>query len=103
MAKHPEVRIPWTIFHSHDPHLADVFVDVGNKHCGIVGLSDYLGGIPQHRIAFFGDQFTVHGNDVPARDGAVALWIDGVEETVEFASFVCARLRQLGTHEGDSA
>mmetsp|Transcript_5645 Transcript_5645/g.9734 ORF Transcript_5645/g.9734 Transcript_5645/m.9734 type:complete len:463 (+) Transcript_5645:21-1409(+) len=58
----------------------DVFVDVGDKGAGVLGLQAHLGLGPEACL-HVGDQFLSTGNDVAARGVCPTIWIKDPNET----------------------
>lgn len=72
----PPLTIPFCAFNGGH----DVWVDVGNKAEGVRVLQSYL-SIGPSQCLHVGDQFTISGNDIAARDVSPTLWICNPQET----------------------
>ena len=59
----------------------DVFVDIGNKRVGVVGLQEFLRVCPRQCL-HVGDQFLNTGNDHAARSCCPTVWVTQPSETV---------------------
>lgn len=72
----PPLFVPFCAFNGGH----DVWVDVGNKAEGVRVIQSYL-DIQSNQCLHIGDQFSISGNDIAARDVSPTLWICNPEET----------------------
>lgn len=89
----PPLCLPYCAFNGG----RDVWVDVGNKAEGLLVLQSFLGIIPSQCL-HVGDQFSISGNDMAARDVAPTLWICNPSET---RAVLRSLLRQMNHYELD--
>ncbi|KAJ1458572.1 IMP-specific 5-nucleotidase [Pelagophyceae sp. CCMP2097] len=80
---------------------SDVWVDIGNKKVGVVGVQAIC-GLDQHACLHIGDQFLNTGNDFAARGSCACLWITQPKETKLVLDQLLAVVDPQGTSNSDA-
>lgn len=87
----PPITIPYCVFNGG----RDAWIDIGNKSVGIQCLQAYFSLEPANCL-HVGDQFTLIGNDLAARQVCPTIWITKPQETEKILEHL---LKYLGICE----